>query len=110
MVLVSLLMLASLNGDPSVFSIHAFLLHSAIDTGGKFATGAVVDAKFATDINDTGSRWNLWKDVSAGINDSKVAAGIVDSGGKLATSVVGTGGASWRANMSASFWKNSNWP
>ncbi len=38
---------------------------------------------------------------------AKFAAGVLDNGGKYAAGVVDTGGASWLANISANFWKNS---
>ncbi len=41
---------------------------------------------------------------------AKFAAGVVDTGGKLATSVIGTGGAPWPAIISVIFRKNSKWP
>jgi hypothetical protein len=47
-----------LTGVSSFFSIHAAVWHSAVDTGGKFATAVVVDivGEFATRINNTGGQ------------------------------------------------------
>jgi hypothetical protein len=67
------------------FRLLLGVVHSHVDTGGKFAAGIVdTGGKFATSINNT-----------CGVVDTggEFAAGVVDTGGNFATGVVDTGGA-----------------